>query len=337
MTIYERLEEFMKGRANTIKWKDPDERDRYLCERLKTGFSVTPVLSPGLDTGGLTSFNAFGDQVNILKSPSDKSSSSGGSTAHVSVVLTATPKKAKILIPSCLCIISKYPFFRTFDHILRALYASYTDVLEYPLEYYISAITCGVPVPPRGFYRVLLQLGQPPNVREIRIEQSLMNQLPSLDVPFALLPRHFSIENTLRLLNTISLEHNLLFVCQDVEKLTPVAEALMALLFPFDYQLVYIPVLPECMLEFLNSPVPFLAGVHKRFLAAAIDSVSPDTCIADIDAGTVEYKGVENGKYVGNKESTDLAPLPKHEVDKLTERIAENWFVNTSYARVGKS
>ncbi len=323
--IYERLDEFMKGRANTVRWKDPEERERYLNERWKTSLVSTPVAAQDSLKGGLAAFNAFGDHVNVLKSPREKVIPQA-QPIHSSGALPTATKKYKILLPSCLCIVSRYPFFKTFDRILRALYAAYTDFLEYPLEYYISSIACGLPLPPRGFYRISLQLGQAPNSKEIRIEQSLMNQLPILDVSFSLLPKHFSIENAIKLLNTMILEHNILFVCQDVQKLTPISESLMALLFPFDYQLIYIPVLPECMLEFLNSPVPFVAGVDKRFMKAAIDSVSPDTCIVNIDEGTVEYKGEEGGQYVGKKECGDLAALPKHEVDKLISRVSDNWY-----------
>jgi hypothetical protein len=101
----------------------------------------------------------------------------------------------------------------------------------------------------------------------------------------------------------------------------------MALMFPFEYQLIYIPVVPESMIEFLNSPVPFVAGVCKKFADPSIECVSKDTCIADIDANTVEFKDEENGKYVGQPESIDLALLPKHETDKLISCVAENWYL----------
>jgi len=266
-------------------------------------------------------FNAFGGQTNSIRHSAEKTGSTIGIVAMGSGPI---PKRYNLLIPSCLCIISRYPFFKTFNKILMAIYSSYNEFLEYPLEYYISAITTTVPVPPRGFYRVVLNLGL--NCPDIIIENSLMNQLPLLDINFAILPRHFSLENAIKLVNTIILEHNVLFVSSQTEKLTQIAESIMALMFPFDYQLVYIPVLPETMVEFLNSPVPFVSGIHTRLYEQAIEGVGKDTCIANIDTGIIEFKDEVDGKYVGKPESDEIAELPKHETTKLIGRVTEEWY-----------
>lgn len=59
-------------------------------------------------------------------------------------------------------------------------------------------------------------------------------------------------------------------------RLTPVCEALQALLFPFYWQHVYVPLLPLQFLEYLQAPVPFIMGVHTDFLSTrtAVDCVS---------------------------------------------------------------
>ena len=53
--------------------------------------------------------------------------------------------------------------------------------------------------------------------------------------------------------------------------LTPVQEALLALLFPFVWQGCYVPVLPKSMLELLQAPVPLLVGVHCENLRDVVD------------------------------------------------------------------
>ena len=59
-------------------------------------------------------------------------------------------------------------------------------------------------------------------------------------------------------------------------RLTPVCEALQALLFPFYWQHVYVPLLPLQFLEYLQAPVPFIMGVHTDFLSTrtAVDCVA---------------------------------------------------------------
>jgi hypothetical protein len=42
-----------------------------------------------------------------------------------------------------------------------------------------------------------------------------------------------------------------------------VAESVTALLFPFSWQHVYVPILPASLQHFLDAPVPFVMGLHS--------------------------------------------------------------------------
>ena len=41
-----------------------------------------------------------------------------------------------------------------------------------------------------------------------------------------------------------------------------VAESMTAILFPFIWQHVYVPILPKALSHFLDAPVPFLMGIY---------------------------------------------------------------------------
>lgn len=43
-----------------------------------------------------------------------------------------------------------------------------------------------------------------------------------------------------------------------------VAESITALLFPFQWQHVYVPILPASLLQFLDAPVPYLMGLQSK-------------------------------------------------------------------------
>ena len=43
-----------------------------------------------------------------------------------------------------------------------------------------------------------------------------------------------------------------------------VAEGVTSLLFPFQWQHVYVPILPPSLLHFLDAPVPYLMGLQSR-------------------------------------------------------------------------
>ena len=312
------MEELLKGRANTNKWKDTEEREKYLRERWRENSSLTAPNVIITDDP----FTSIVNQINFI-TPSDKNTSLFRQSYTGSISAVGL-KRYRILIPSCLVIVSRYPFFQTFDVILRELYATYNEFLEYPLEYYVTQIASKLPVPPRGFFSVNLKLWQ--NAKPLKISQPLMNQLPLLDANFGLLPKHLSISTTIRVLNAIILEHKVLFVCNEIEKITTITQCILALMFPFEYQCAYIPVVPEYLVEVVSSPVPFVAGVHKKILECALEVINPNTCtIVDIDENTVNFMDVVDGTYVGEGEPEGFGTFPAHETEKLKKRLLEPW------------
>lgn len=53
-------------------------------------------------------------------------------------------------------------------------------------------------------------------------------------------------------------------VCADYQRLMTVAEGITTLLFPFQWQHVYVPILPASLLHFLDAPVPYLMGLQSK-------------------------------------------------------------------------
>lgn len=52
--------------------------------------------------------------------------------------------------------------------------------------------------------------------------------------------------------------------CLDYQRLMTVAEGITTLLFPFQWQHVYVPILPASLLHFLDAPVPYLMGLQSK-------------------------------------------------------------------------
>ena len=52
-----------------------------------------------------------------------------------------------------------------------------------------------------------------------------------------------------------------------------VSEGLTALLFPFQWQHVYVPILPTSVSHFLDAPVPFIMGLHHGMETKALQDV----------------------------------------------------------------
>lgn len=69
-------------------------------------------------------------------------------------------------------------------------------------------------------------------------------------------------------------EHKILFHSKSYNRLTDACRALTALMYPFRYTHVYIPLLPAALIEILSTPTPFIMGVHSSLKSEVVELVS---------------------------------------------------------------
>ena len=74
----------------------------------------------------------------------------------------------------------------------------------------------------------------------------------------------FKLRAVLNLLMLLLLEHSVLVIGDSYEEVSSCSLALLDLLKPYKWASVFIPVLPEEMIEFVSSPVPYVIGVVAR-------------------------------------------------------------------------
>ena len=146
---------------------------------------------------------------------------------------------------------------------------------------YLAAST---PVPPRGFYNLNIHIVDD---ERIDIKPPNPNELPMCEVSFIPLAKYLSPENIVWIVNNIVLERNVLLVTSHPEILTPIIAALLTLIFPFEYQLINIPVLPLHLFDFLQTSVPFIVGIHSSHLSRAEQLIASYTCVVNIDQDNV--------------------------------------------------
>ncbi|KAM7496158.1 hypothetical protein LguiA_020572 [Lonicera macranthoides] len=76
--------------------------------------------------------------------------------------------------------------------------------------------------------------------------------------------RSLSLENVLVLIAGVLLEKQLVVVCPNLGVLSATVISIMPMIRPFEWQSLFLPVLPEKMQDFLDAPVPFIVGIlHK--------------------------------------------------------------------------
>jgi len=71
--------------------------------------------------------------------------------------------------------------------------------------------------------------------------------------------------------------------------LTHCCVALISFLFPFNYQHILIPILPENMTGALEAPVPYLIGIETRILTEDLE-IPTDVYRVDLDNGVVSLR-----------------------------------------------
>eukprot|EP01022_Parablepharisma_sp_SALTPOND_P031428 TRINITY_DN799_c0_g2_i2.p2 TRINITY_DN799_c0_g2~~TRINITY_DN799_c0_g2_i2.p2 ORF type:complete len:462 (+),score=33.51 TRINITY_DN799_c0_g2_i2:1520-2905(+) len=103
---------------------------------------------------------------------------------------------------------------------------------------------------------------------------------------FSMLKAHDVYE----ILCNIFLEHSVIFVSKNLNLLTSAILGCCALLSPFKWEHIIIPILPSMCLEILEAPVPFLVGIPKSVsegLRFTKDTWCQQTVVVLLDIGKV--------------------------------------------------
>lgn len=88
---------------------------------------------------------------------------------------------------------------------------------------------------------------------------------------------------------SLLLERRVIFISSKLSILSNCVQAAAALLYPFVWQHVFIPVLPLAMIQFVCAPVPFLVGIlasHVPELQAQSDAME-EVILVDLDASVI--------------------------------------------------
>ncbi|XP_029010759.1 DENN domain-containing protein 5B-like [Betta splendens] len=198
------------------------------------------------------------------------------------------PSRDTLYASKALCLLSPLPFLHASRQFLTQLHQAVASPTAppLPLESYIHNILYEVPLPPPG--RSLRFHGvQGPIV----CQRPGPGELPLGEYPlgeaFALL----GVDNMVQVLTCALLETQVLLYSQDYQRLMIIAEGITTLLFPFQWQHIYLPIVSVPLHHLLDAPVPFLMGIQRREGAQRSSLHLPheaNLCFVDIDNRCVE-------------------------------------------------
>ncbi|XP_025288943.1 DENN domain-containing protein 4C isoform X2 [Canis lupus baileyi] len=225
-----------------------------------------------------------------------------------------TPVERKVVSRSinsnkCICLLSHWPFFEAFRKFLMFIYKlSVSGPHPLPIEKHISHFMQNIPFPSPQRPRILVQL----SVHDALIlSQPVSTPLPLSGANFSTLLMNLGPENCATLLLFVLLESKILLHSLRPAVLTGVAEAVVAMIFPFQWQCPYIPLCPLSLAAVLSAPLPFIVGVDSRYF----DLHDPPQDVVCIDLDT-------NMLYVSDeKKNMNWKQLPKKPCKNLLSTL----------------
>ncbi|KFP77453.1 DENN domain-containing protein 4C [Acanthisitta chloris] len=209
----------------------------------------------------------------------------------------------------CICLLSRWPFFEAFRKFLMFIYKlSVSGPHPLPIEKHISHFMHNIPFPSPQRPRILVQLSAHD---ALILSQPVSTPLPLSGANFSTLLMNLGPENCATLLLFVLLEGKILLHSLRPAVLTGVAEAVVAMIFPFQWQCPYIPLCPLSLATVLSAPLPFIVGVDSRYF----DLYDPPQDIVCIDLDT-------NMVYISDdKKNTNWKQFPKKPCKSLLSTL----------------
>ncbi|XP_011631986.1 DENN domain-containing protein 5B isoform X6 [Pogonomyrmex barbatus] len=203
--------------------------------------------------------------------------------------------KDKLLVTKSISLLCQQPYLHAAKTFLTNLYKC---VPRHPgpglsLESYVYNLLYNIPVPlPGKSLKFFIPNDEPAkSPLELVIHQpSPSLELPMLDYPLKDVFTWLGADCLIQLFTCVLLENQVLLRSADFHKLMVVSECITALLFPFSWQHVYVPILPASLHHFLDAPVPFIMGLHAHSEGGVLKIASEaNLCYVDIDKQSSQF------------------------------------------------
>ncbi|MDP2439154.1 MAG: DENN domain-containing protein, partial [archaeon] len=194
------------------------------------------------------------------------------------------PKGSGKRLPQCFCITSFFPCFSVFSAILDEVELRWRGPSFKAVTFFVEAILQErFPEPGQALTVSVCSWDKPGQVDDHSFlrpsdSDSMLDHV-SLEPLLLALDTH----NLLLLLGSLLVERRVIFVSANLSQLSACVQAAVALLYPFSWQHVYIPVLPSTLLAYCCAPMPFVVGVLETSLLELSELPLEETLIVDLD------------------------------------------------------
>lgn len=206
---------------------------------------------------------------------------------------------------TCLCILSALPWFEIFYRFLNLLAeisnrTENNDITHLLGEAYVVAV-------PEPCNQVTLVAQE----EMFTFAAPDTNKLPSIPASRNL-TEYYNAMDTANMINIFACllhERRVLFTSKKLSRVTACVHAAATLIYPMNWQHLFIPILPNSYTDLLSAPMPYIIGVHSSIMEKAKKLDLSGVVIVDTDNNTL------------NQEYDDASALPDEMLSILKKML----------------
>ncbi|GFP82982.1 denn domain-containing protein 5b [Phtheirospermum japonicum] len=184
-----------------------------------------------------------------------------------------------------------------------------------------------------------LKLDDSKEISQVKIKLAAAEEALALSLwSTATICRVLSLESILALVTSVLLEKQVAVLCPNLGVLSAVVLSIIPTIRPYEWQSLFLPILPVKMLDFLDAPVPFVVGLQHK--PEDLKMKASHLVQVNVDKNQVKSRGLP--QLPRNKELiSELRPIhaalscadyisqkhPAYKCDNVQAKAAEQFLV----------
>ena len=190
----------------------------------------------------------------------------------------------------CFCLISERSSFSLFSVLL--------DIVEERRKYnnkavftFLKSIQAQPPPPAGTLFKVsTFSASGSSDPDSYELEVPLPNEFLLDYVSYRSLFKCLQVEDVVTLFEALLRECRIVFLSKSLGRLSSCGHAATAMLTPFAWQYVFIPVLPASLLDYCSAPMPFIVGVVASAERRMNKQPMEEVLLIDLDKGCIKRR-----------------------------------------------
>ncbi|KAJ5071282.1 suppression of tumorigenicity 5 st5 [Anaeramoeba ignava] len=122
------------------------------------------------------------------------------------------------------------------------------------------------------------------------------------------------------LFSSLLFERRIIFTSSSLGAISNTILASIALLQPFQWHHIFIPILPETLIDTACSPMPIITGIHNSLLPILETLPLDEVVVVDLDNNSIEF------------DPADIALIPTHRATKLIRTMKKQQSLLRNYS-----